>query len=124
MLAAVRVVAVLLGLGAGALTSTVLGIVAWLALAMAGFAEPLAGLAPAILVGFGVGGYVAGRLAVASHRFNGSLAGLALAALVVVIAVLGGSPAPPLQVLLLAGLGILIGGLGGSLGKQRKSPPG
>ncbi|MDX1449258.1 MAG: TIGR04086 family membrane protein [Acidimicrobiia bacterium] len=121
MLASLRVLAILLGLGIGALTVTVLSLVLWFALTAAGFDDAaLAGLTVALLVGLGVGGYAAGRMAVVAHRFHGSVTGLVIAALVLVIARLGGSPAPTAQVLWLALLGVVLGGLGGAVAGNRQ----
>ncbi|MFP5331440.1 MAG: TIGR04086 family membrane protein [Acidimicrobiia bacterium] len=121
MLASLRIVALLLGLGIGALTATVLSLVFWLVLSAGGFEDAaLAGLTVALLVALTVGGYAAGRMAVVAHRFHGSVTGLALAALVLVIARLGGSPAPTAQVLWLALLGVVLGGLGGTLAGMRR----
>ena len=65
------------------------------------------------------GGYAAGRMAPVSARFHGSLAGMGMAVVVVVVARLGGSPAPAGSVLLLAVLAIVLGGLGGLAGGRR-----
>lgn len=125
MLASVRWGVVVLAAAAGALATTVLAFAFWLVLALAGLDDaPLAGLTAAVVIGLGVAGALAGRLAPFFHRFHGALAGLALAALVLVVARLGGSPAPTPQVLLLAGLGILLGGTGGILGGRRRPSPG
>jgi hypothetical protein len=114
VLAAVRWGAVVIGVGAGALATTLLALGFWGVLEIVGVEEPaLAGLTAALLVGFAVAGYAAGRLTAVFARFHGSLAGFGLAGLTVVIARLGGSPAPTTQVLLLAGLGVLLGGAGG-----------
>lgn len=121
MLAAVRWGAVVIGAGAGALCATLGALVLWGALAILGVEEaPLAGLTGALVVGLGVAGYTAGSLTAIFHRFHGSLAGLGLAGLTVVVARLGGSPAPTTQVLVLAGLGILLGGVGGVLAGRRR----
>lgn len=121
MIASLRIIAVALGVGIGSLTATVLSLMFWGVLAVVGFEDaPLAGLTAAIVVGFGVAGYSAGRLAPHTHRFHGSVAGLGLAGLVLIVATLGGSPAPFGRVLLLFGLGIVIGGFGGVLGGRRR----
>ncbi len=120
MLAALRIPAVLMGVGSGALAATVVSLLASLAFQLAG-AEggARAGLVPGMLVGFAVGGFVAGRLAIHSHRFHGSVTGLGLTALVVFIAQGGGSEATIGQVLLLAVIGIAIGGLAGTMSGRR-----
>ena len=117
MLASLRIFSVLLGVGIGGLTTTLLALVFWGMLAATGFADaPLASLTAAILVGFIVTGYAAGRSAPHTHRFHGAVAGLAMATLVFFIARLGGSNAPLGPVLLLFGLAIALGGFGGIVG--------
>ena len=124
MIAAVKIAAVALGIGAGALLATVAALALWVPLAWAGVeSAPLIGLTFAVVLGLLAAGFVSGRMAPAFARFHGSLAGLGLAALVLVIARLGGSPAPTSRVLLLAVLGIALGGLGGvAAGRRRKRP--
>lgn len=122
MLASLRIMAVLLGLGIGALSATVLSLVLWAVLAFAGLDDAaLVGLTVAILAGLAIGGYAAGRMTPFAHRFHGSVAGLAIAGLVLVIARFGGSPAPTIQVLWLALLAVVLGGAGGSLAGRRKT---
>jgi putative membrane protein (TIGR04086 family) len=121
VIASLRIIAIALGVGIGSLTATVLALVFWGVLAFAGFEDaPLAGLTAAIVVSFGVAGYAAGRLAPHTNRFHGSVAGLGLAGLVLIVATLGGSPAPFPQVILLFAFGIVIGGFGGILGGRRR----
>lgn len=123
MLASLRILAILTGLGIGALTATVLSLALWLALTAIGLDDAaLTGLTVALLIGFVAGGYAAGRMAVVSHRFHGSVTGLVIAALVLVIARLGGSPAPTGQVLWLSLLAVVLGGLGGARGGRPRSP--
>lgn len=111
MLAAVRWIAVLLGIGAGGLTTTVLALVLWAVMAAVGFEDaPLAALTFALLAGFVATGWVAARMAIHSHRFHGMLAGLGLTGLIVVISRLGGSPAPTPQVLLLVAFALVLSG--------------
>jgi hypothetical protein len=120
VIASLRFFAVVLGVGIGSLTATVLALVFWGALTLVGFDDaPLAGLAAAVVVGFGAAGYSAGRLAPHTHRFHGAVAGLGLASLVLIMARLGGSPAPFPQIMLLFGLGIVIGGASGIAGGRR-----
>lgn len=121
MLASLRVIAVLVGLGIGGLTATVLSLAFWLILTAFGFDDAaLAGLTVALLFGFVAGGYASGRMAIVAHRFHGSVSGLVIAALVLVIARFGGSPAPTAQVLWLALLAMVLGGLGGAIAGARK----
>ena len=122
MLASLRIPALLLGLGVGALTAVVLSLALWLVLAAFGVDDAaLAGLTVALLMGLGTGGYAAGRMAPFAQRFNGSVTGLLIAALVIAIARFGGSPAPTGQVLWLALLAVVLGGLGGTLGGRRQA---
>ena len=122
MLASLRIFSVLLGVGIGGLTTTFLALVLWGVLAATGFADaPLAGLTGAIVIGFFVTGYAAGRSAPHTHRFHGAVAGLALATLVFFVARLGGSNAPLGPVLVLFGLGIGLGGAGGIVGGRRRA---
>lgn len=120
MLAALRIPAVLMGVGSGALAATLVSLLASLAFQLAG-AEggARAGLVPGMLVGFAVGGHVAGRMAIHSHRFHGSVTGLGLTTLVVFIARGGGSEATLGQILLLALIGITVGGLAGTVSGRR-----
>jgi putative membrane protein (TIGR04086 family) len=114
--------AVILGLAVGVLASGLtFALVALIARTVR--SETLAGLALSlsVLVGFGLGGLVAGRLAPANGRFHGSITALIVAGIVITVASLGGSPAPLGSVLLLALLAILIGGIAGSLGARRRS---
>lgn len=122
MLASLRILPVLVGLGIGTLSAALLSLVLWLALTAFGFDDAaLAGLTFAMLFGLVVGGYAAGRIAVVAHRFHGSVTGLVIAALVLVIARFGGSPAPTAQVLWLALLAVVFGGLGGAIAGSRKA---
>jgi hypothetical protein len=122
MLATLRIPAVLLGIGAGALAATVVALLVEAAVQVTIEAvQPGSGLVPGVVAGFAIGGYVAGRSAIIAHRFHGSVTGLALAGLVVLIARLGGSPAGIGPVLFLAILGIVIGGLGGMFAGRRHS---
>lgn len=121
MLASLRILPVLIGLGIGTLSAALLSLVLWLALTAFGFDDAaLAGLTVALLFGLVVGGYAAGHIAVVAHRFHGSVTGLVIAALVLVIARFGGSPAPTTQVLWLALLAVVFGGLGGAIAGSRK----
>ena len=121
MLATLRFQAVLLGVGAGALVATLFAVVSAVVLTALGVEDGAAvGLAPSIVAGFVAGGVVAGRGATVSHRFHGSVTGLVIAGLVVAVARLGGSPAPTPQVLLIALLGVVAGGLGGAIAGRRR----
>lgn len=120
MLASLRIPALLLGVGAGALAATVTALLIEAAVQMSADVEPGSGLVPGVIVGFAVGGYVAGRSAVIAQRFHGAVTGIALTALVVFIARLGGSPAGIGPVLFLAILGMVIAGGAGMLAGRRR----
>lgn len=121
MLAAVRWMAVLVGAGAGGLASALLALVAWAILASADVADAsVGGLTVGVIGGLVVAGLVAGRLAPVSARFHGSIAGLGVAAAVVVVSLLGGSPAATGEVAWLGFLGIVLGGVGGVFGGRRR----
>ena len=122
MLGILRLKAIVLGTGGGVLGSGLAFALGALAARVTG-SESLAGMAltTSVLVGFGVGGYVAGRMAPANGRFHGSITALLIAAIVITVAAMGGSRTPLGSVLLLALIAIISGGLGGSLGGRR--PP-
>jgi hypothetical protein len=121
MLAALNILAIGLGLGAGGLAATVL------ALALGGLLTVVGveggadiGLVAGIVVGLAVAGWVSGHLARHSERFHGAVTGLLLAGLIVFVARMGGSPAPTMSVLWLALVAAVIAGLAGWLAGRRK----
>jgi hypothetical protein len=121
MLAALNIVAVGLGVGAGGLSATVV------ALALGGLLTLLGvengadiGLTTGVVGGLAVAGWVAGRMARHSERFHGSVTGLVLAGLVILVARMGGSPASTTSVVWLAVIAISIAGLTGWLAGRRK----
>lgn len=117
VLTAVRWRAVLVGFGLGLLAVAASSLVLWLFLSALGVeGATAAATALGTVSGFGVAGWLAGRRAPFSPWFHGALSALGIALVVVVTAVRGGSPAPTGQVLLLAGLAIVVGALGGTLG--------
>lgn len=117
VLSTLRLNAVLLGIGVGSLASTVAAVVVWFVLAALGVeSAPDVALVVGIVLGLVIGGFTSGRATPLASRFHGMVTGLALAGLLLVIARLGGSPAPTAQVLLLALIGIVGGGIGGVLG--------
>jgi putative membrane protein (TIGR04086 family) len=73
-----------------------------------------------VVIGLAVAGWVSGRMARHSERFHGAVTGLLLAGLVVVLARLGGSPAPTSSVIWLALLSSVVGGAAGWLAGRRK----
>lgn len=121
MLAVLRLRAVLLGLATGTLVAAVLFIIGRLIARFArAEAAPGLSLSVSIIAGLFAAGYAAGRLAPVNGRFHGSITALGIAAIVIVVARLSGSPAPTGQVLLLALMAIVLGGLGGWLGGRRR----
>jgi putative membrane protein (TIGR04086 family) len=122
MLAALSVGAVLVGVAAGSLAASVVALVSSGILVLLGFeAGPGIGLVLGIVLGLGVGGWVAGKRARHSSRFHGAVTGLVLAFVVMVIAVLGGSPASTITVVWLAFLSAVIAGIAGWLAGRQDS---
>ena len=121
MLGTLRISAVLIGAAAGTLVAGVVFLVGLLIARVVGADEgPALVLSASLLAGLAAGGYLAGRLAPFNGRFHGSISGLAMAAVVLLISILGGSPAPTSQVALLAVIAIVVGGLAGWLGSRRR----
>jgi hypothetical protein len=119
VLGSVRWSAILFGLGVGVLGLAVLSLVLWLVLTLLGV-EGAAGAATTFgtLGGFVVAGWFAGRRAPYSYAFHGATAAMGIALAVVVTAVRAGSPAPTSQVLLLAVLAIVLGGVAAHFAKR------
>ena len=121
MLGTVRISAVMIGTAGGVLMAAVVFLVGLLIARLAGADEgPALVLSASLLAGLAAGGYLAGRVAPFNGRFHGSITGLGIAAVVVIISILGGSPAPTSQVVLLAAIAIVVGGLSGWLGGRRR----
>jgi LPXTG-motif cell wall-anchored protein len=120
VLAALNLVAVGLGIGAGGLSATILAFAASGLLGLTGADAPSSGLLVGIILGFAVGGWVAGRMAPHSERFHGAVTGLLLAGVYVVVARMGGSPAGTWSVLWLALIGAVVSGTAGWLAGRRK----
>jgi hypothetical protein len=120
MLAALNIAAVGLGVGAGGLSATVAAFAFSLLLTAAGAETADAGLLIGIVIGFAVGGWVAGRLAPHSERFHGAVTGLLLAGVYIVVASLGGSTAGTGSVLGLALIAVVVSGTTGWLAGRRK----
>ncbi|MEA1903064.1 MAG: hypothetical protein U9N56_06020 [Actinomycetota bacterium] len=121
MLAALNLGAVALGVAAGSLTASVVGLLLSGMLAVFDIdAGPDIGLIVGILTGLATGGWLAGLKARHSERFHGSVTGLVMAFLVMVIAVLGGSPASTVTILWLALIAIVVSGTTGWLAGRRK----
>ena len=122
MLATLNLGAVILGVGAGGLTASLLALGLSVGLTLLGVADGAGiGLVVGVLVGFATGGWVAGWRAPHSHRFHGMVTGLLLAFMVVVVARVGGSSAPTWVVVWQAVLAVAIAGLTGWLAGRRKA---
>ena len=121
MLGTVRISAVMIGTAGGALVAGAVFLVGLLTARLVGAEEgPALVLSISLLAGLSGGGYLAGRVAPFNGRFHGSITGLAMSAVVLLISILGGSPAPTRQVVLLAAIAIVVGGLSGWLGGRRR----
>ena len=117
MLAALSVQAVAMGVAAGGLSVTVVGFLLGGGLALLDVANgPDIGLLVGLLVGLIVGGWVAGRVAIHSNWFHGSVSGLLMGGLLILLASLGGAAASIWNVLLLALVSAVVGGVGGLIG--------
>jgi hypothetical protein len=123
MLAALNIRAVVAGFAAGGLSATVIAFLVGGSLALLDVENGAdIGLFVGVLVGLGVSGWVSGRMAVHSHRFHGSVTALLLGGLLVLLASLGSTSSSVLDVLILALVSMIIGGLGGVLGGRRGRP--
>ena len=123
MLAALNLGAVLAGVAAGGLGASVVALVMSGVLTLLGVeAGPDIGLVLGVLSGLAAGGWVAGARSAHSHRFHGMVTGLALALVLLVIARLGGSPAPTWTVIWLALIAVVVAGLTGWLAGRRSDP--
>jgi putative membrane protein (TIGR04086 family) len=121
MLGTLRLSAVMIGTAGGALVAAVAFLLGLLVARLIGAEEgPAVVLSVSLLAGLAGGGYLAGRVAPFNGRFHGSITGLAMAAVVLLISLLGGSPAPTSQVALLAAIAIVVGGFSGWLGGRRR----
>ncbi|MGH8873343.1 MAG: hypothetical protein ACRDWS_15385 [Acidimicrobiia bacterium] len=121
MLAALNVVAIGLGLGAGGLTATLLGFALGGLLTVIGVEGGAdIGLVAGVVGGLAVAGWVSGRVARHSERFHGAVTGLLLAGLIIVVARMGGSPASTVSVVWLAVIAAGTAGLTGWLAGRRK----
>jgi hypothetical protein len=122
VLAALNLGALILGVGAGGLAASLISLLLGFLLGLVADWGPDVGLIVGIVSGLAVGGWLAGNRSAHSHRFHGSVTGLLLAFVVVVVARFGGSPADTGTVLWLAVVSIVIGGLTGWLGGRRRMP--
>lgn len=111
-----------MGVAAGSLMASLLALVMSGVLIVLGVETGAdIGLVIGVVAGLVGGGWVAGSRAAHSHRFHGMVTGLVLAFVLLVIARLGGSPAPTTTVIWLALLSVVISGLGGWLAGRRKA---
>lgn len=121
MLGTVRISAVMVGTAGGALVAAAVFLAGLLVARLVGAEEgPALVLSVSLLAGLTGGGYLAGRVAPFNGRFHGSITGLAMAAVVLLVSILGGSPAPTSQVVLLSAIAIVVGGFAGWLGGRRR----
>lgn len=120
MLAALNVSALLIGIAGGGLAATILALLFGGALSVFGVPYgPEVGLLVGVFVGVVFGGLVSGRLAVHSNRFHGSIVGLALAAVIIVLS--RGAAGVTIQaVLTMALVATVLGGFGGWLGGRSR----
>jgi hypothetical protein len=125
MLAALNFGAVGLGLGAGTLTTWLASLAATVLFGGVGgpLDAPYANLLVGIPIGFAVGGWVAGRYARHSERFHGAVTGLLLAGLIILVSGMGGGSVGTGSVLGLALLAAVISGIAGWLAGRRKRRP-
>jgi hypothetical protein len=122
MLAALNLGSVALGVASGGLAATLMAFLAGGALTLLGVDGGAdMGLVVGVLVGFIVAGYVSGMRAPHSARFHGQVSGLGLAAIVVLVARIGGSPAGTTTILWLALLAIVVSGLAAWHAGRRRS---
>jgi len=123
VLAALNFGALALGVAAGGLVASMLTLGLGGLLAVFGVdTGPDIGLVTGVIVGLAVGGWVAGLRSIHSHRFHGMVTGLLMAFVIVVIARLGGSPAPTGTVIWLAVVAIFVSGLTGwAAGRRRQA---
>ena len=111
----------MVGVATGALVASGVGFgLAWLLTVFGAESGDGIGLMIGIIAGLAAGGWLAGRRARHSERFHGAVTGLVLAFVIMVIAVLGGSPAPTSSILLLALLAVVVSGLAGWLAGRKK----
>lgn len=121
MLVALNFGALALGVAAGGLAASVIGLALSGLLVLVGVeAGPDIGLVMGILVGLAAGGWVAGSRSAHSHRFHGMVTGLILAFLIMAIARLGGSPAPTFTVIWLAIIAVIVSGVFGWMAGHRR----
>ena len=121
MLGLLRISAVMIGTAGGALVAGVVFLIGLLVARLIDAEEgPALVLSISLVAGLAGGGFLAGRVAPYNGRFHGSMTGLVMAGVVVVMSLLGGSPAPTGQVAWLAVIAIVVGGISGWLGGRHR----
>lgn len=124
MLAAISVIALLMGVAAGGLVASLLALAIGGILSLAEVQNGAnIGLVIGVVSGLAVGGWVAGSRSSHSSRFHGAVTGLALAFLIMATAKLGGSPAGATVVIWLAVVSIAVSGFAGWFAGKRKATP-
>ncbi len=124
MLAALNAFALFLGIAAGGLAASLVGLsVGGLLTLINVESGPDIGLIVGLFAGLVIGGWTAGRRASHSSRFHGALTGLVLAFVIVALARFGGSPASTTTVIWLAVVAALVAGASGWLAGRRKETP-
>lgn len=122
MLATLNLGAVILGVGAGGLTASLVALGLSTGLGLLGIdGGPVIGVLIGVVAGFASGGWIAGWRARHSHRFHGMVTGLLLAFMVVIVARFGGSAAPTWVVVWQAVLAVAVSGLAGWLAGRRRA---
>ncbi|MCI0426127.1 MAG: hypothetical protein L0Z49_09895 [Actinobacteria bacterium] len=122
MIAALSLGVVVLGVAAGGLAASVTALLFGGALTLAGVGDGAGiGLVIGVVVGFVVAGLIAGWRAPNSPRFHGQVAGLGLAAVVILVARLGGSPAGTGSVVWMAVLAMVVSGLAAWVAGRRRA---
>jgi putative membrane protein (TIGR04086 family) len=121
LLAALNIGAAMLGVAAGGLSASLAALLLGAGLTVANVDSGAdIGLVVGIVIGLVVGGWTSGMRAKHSERFHGAITGLLMAFVIMVVAVLGGSPASTLSIIWLALLAIFISGLSGWLAGRWK----
>lgn len=113
----------MIGVAAGGLIASGMGLLLGGGLAVLGVDQgPGIGVVVGIITGLAGGGWISGARARHSSRFHGAVTGLVMAFVVMVVALLGGSPASTLSIVWLAILSTLVAGLSGWLAGRRGGP--
>lgn len=122
MLATLNLGAVILGVGVGGLTASLLALGLSTGLTLLGLeGGPGIGLVVGVVAGFAAGGWIAGWRAPHTHRFHGMVTGLLLAFMVVMVARIRGSSPSTWVIVWQVVLAIATAGLAGWLAGRWKS---